>query len=50
MQLDVEVSPPAFVVARPELECTCSVPGVYMQCRLNAGCIGYAVHMIYTHR
>ncbi len=24
MQLDVEVSPPAFVMALPELECTCS--------------------------
>ena len=35
MQLDVEVSPPAFVMARPELgpelECTCSVPGVHIK-------------------
>ncbi len=35
MQLDVEVSPPAFVRVHPELECTCSVTEVYMQCRLN---------------
>ncbi len=33
MQLDVEVSPPAFVMAQLELECTCSVPGVYVQYR-----------------
>ncbi len=44
MQLDVEVSPPAFVKAQLEVECTCSVPGVYMQCRLNVGCTGFAVH------
>ena len=45
MQLDIEVSPPAFVRAQLELECTCSVPGVYnvlyMQCRLNVGCIDF---------
>ena len=35
MQLDIEVSPPAFVMAQLELECTCSVPGVYTQYRLN---------------
>ncbi len=44
MQLDVEVSPPAFEMAQPELECTCSVLGMNMQCRLNVGCIGY-MHM-----
>ncbi len=32
MQLDVEVSPSAFVRAQLELECTCSVPELYMQC------------------
>ncbi len=35
MQLDVEVSPPAFVRPQLELECTCSVPGVYVQSRLK---------------
>ncbi len=44
MQLDVEVSAPAFVRAQPELECTCSVPGVYMQGRLNVSCICIAQH------
>ena len=34
MQLDVEVSPPAFVMAQLEQKCTWSVLGVYMQCRL----------------
>ena len=45
MQLDVEVSPPAFVKTQFELECTRSVLGVYVQCRLNVhvGCIGFAV-------
>ncbi len=38
MQLDIEVSPHAFVQAQLELKCTCSVPGVYMQYRLNVGC------------
>ena len=47
MQLDVEVSPPAFIRAQVKLECTCSVSVVYMQCWLNAGCIGFAVHVIY---
>ncbi len=40
MQLYNEMSPPAFVRAQLELECTCSVPRVYnmyMQCRLNVG-------------
>ncbi len=46
MQLDVEVSPPAFVRAQLELECNCSVPELYMQCRLNVGCIGVAVHVL----
>ena len=48
MQLDVEVSPPAFVWAQLEQECTCSAPGVYMQCRLNVGCIGFAVYLTLT--
>ncbi len=39
MQLDVEMSPPAFVRAHLERESTCSVLGVYTQCRLNVGCI-----------
>ncbi len=50
MQLDVEVSPPVFVEAQLKLECTSTVPGVYMKCRLNVGCIGFAVHMTYTIR
>ena len=41
MQLDVEVSPPAFVGAQLELKCTCSVPGVYMRCRLHCLCSTY---------
>ncbi len=45
MQLDVEVSPSAYVRAQLELECTCSVPQVYVKCRLKVGrCIGFAVH------
>ncbi len=32
MQLDIEVSPHAFVRAQLELEGTCCVQGVYMQC------------------
>ncbi len=35
MQLDVEMSPPAFVGAQLELECTCSVPRVYLIESLN---------------
>ncbi len=50
MQLDVEVSPPAFVRAQFELEYTCSVLRVYMQCRLNVVCTGFAVHLNYIVR
>ncbi len=44
MQLDVEVSPPAFAKAQLEMKCACSVLGVYVLCGLNVGCIEFAVH------
>ena len=47
MQLDVEVSPPAFIRAQLELKCTCSVPGNIHAVWLNVGCIGFAdIHLI----
>ncbi len=47
MQLDVEVSPPAFVGAQLELECTYTVPEVYMQCMLNVEAV-FALQCIYN--
>ena len=48
MQLDVEGSPPAFVRAQLEVECTCSVPRSVHAVWLNVGCIGFG-HYMYLH-
>ncbi len=41
--LRLQANVASAVLTQVVLECTCSVPKVYIQCRLTVGCISFAV-------